>query len=329
VLLNASILEDFPITSTIDPSTIYKEYILQKNKLTKTDRQEDDNSRASINEINWASKRWRASKGIVWNKDELNRLVVILLDSWNLDKAKLNDHHLNFMGRSISKLKREYFSYLVIFLTDTVFPLYSKEIDAEVQQKLKILLSEMEEHNLSCDTARVASLILFPEEHDSVEERIKRNCLSNDDDVLHNAFMAIYTWIIYYKDKLVETIPDNLICPLIECVKWRYPNGIRYALQSLNLIIKEASEFLVEKDFEEICIGLEMLQFETEPLNKNSNFEIFEVKMDVRKHTARLAYTLYQYFNDQRKEIPQSLDTWKSICENSEEFVEIRNQWEI
>ncbi|GAH94868.1 unnamed protein product, partial [marine sediment metagenome] len=50
--------------------------------------------------------------------------------------------------------------------------------------------------------------------------------------------------------------------------------------------------------------------------------------LDVRSFAVSLAYALHNYYLRKDLPIPETLQKWKSICNDIEEFSDIRNKWE-
>lgn len=77
---------------------------------------------------------------------------------------------------------------------------------------------------------------------------------------------------------------------------------------------------------QDIIIGLQFLIDETSLDNSKSLFNFID-RLDCRIRTASLAYTLFNYYNDNNLDIPEVLLKWKDICLSTEEFSDVRNQW--
>jgi hypothetical protein len=59
-----------------------------------------------------------------------------------------------------------------------------------------------------------------------------------------------------------------------------------------------------------------------------SSIEISK-RLEIRVEAAKLSRILYEIYNKSNKIAPEVIEKWKSICQSDDEFVEIKNSWEI
>ena len=71
--------------------------------------------------------------------------------------------------------------------------------------------------------------------------------------------------------------------------------------------------------------------FSLDKLRKESdgNYDFLTLNDDlfIRENSAYLACQLYQHYQDTKSILPDVICQWRTICEDPNEFVEIRNAW--
>ena len=61
--------------------------------------------------------------------------------------------------------------------------------------------------------------------------------------------------------------------------------------------------------------------------DENGNRANVSVKLSVRRAAASLAYRLFEHYRGRGEAIPWEITAWETVCQSTDEFAEIRNQW--
>lgn len=322
-----------PYLGSINPSTILKGYILKTPLLIQKDQEKekgigfyDRNDLPVLPQIYYGSKSIIRNTGIEWSEQELIELFVRLFNWWKVDKEYLKLTEIYFL-ESVSEQFQKRFSYLVSILSEIILPQIKIKLDNDIKGKIKTLLVEMDEYSLPCLKACVASMIIFPNRIKLVEQKILDKCMSGDELQINNAFVSIHFWFLLNKHNLVNKIPEKIITLPTHCINWKSFVGIVSALEVLGSIINDFPESINYKQIKNILFSLKFL-ISTENISNNDFSIKIEKSLEIKQYSARLAFSLYKYHIKYILAVPQILNDWKAICEDPNEFVEIRNQWE-
>jgi hypothetical protein len=320
---------NLPHPENINPDKLLKEYIVSTNILLQNDERVIHNYNGEFEWpilVYYGSKRINNKKGIVWSFDELVNLFDRLNFWWDHDKKfLLKDDKDEFV--SISNEFKLRFKHLVNILSELIIPNLPKNVDKNIKHKIKILIDEMQEYGLPCMKAKIASLIIFPEDIIDIEKLVHEKISDTNIKQVENTFMGIYFNTHAHKLKISVLLSESIFETISENIKWRSQPGLFYASDLFISILNHNTKQLNDKILMNLLLGLKNLLKDTDLTNQNSNIFPLEERIEIRKFAVGLAFELYVYHKKNNKELPETIIAWKDICKNPEEFIEIRKQW--
>ncbi|RIJ46073.1 hypothetical protein D1614_20315 [Maribellus luteus] len=321
-----------PHPKNISPASKVKKYINSSSPVIQNGKESFEHTNG---DIEWCNVLLNSTKtigrkdGIKWTTNEIITFLNKLNVWWNQDKNYLLiEDKDNFFSQSKEIHRR--FSKLVSILAEIIFPNLSvTEIDNALIILIKELLADMEEYKLPSMKAKVASLILFPEDINNVEIQILEKISESDSSQAKNTFQGIFFNVLAHKFGKSILLSNTIFEAASEIIKWRSQPGLFYALDLFGAILRNYPELLNKKMLENIAIGLRFLISDTDIKNENSFISPLEERILIREFSAALSFELNQYYSNNQKGIPEVINEWENICKDSEEFIEIRKQWKI
>ena len=321
-------LESLPHPSEIDPVSLFKAYTAkEKFPLQKTKTEKGVSMTGGYipfcHELIGATKRPLSEKGIDWSEQEAVGLFHRLLEWWDLDKEfTKKDSDTKFFSVSDEFKKR--FANLTRILNQVIMPRLSPQ--ALIKEELERLLKELSEYDIKCVATRAASLCVFPEQKQDIFDKIELGILSKEEEKITDAYNAIYQiFVLHNTDKIAE-IPNDM-CSYVELpIRWRCPINLSHAMRLGISILSNFPETITEELLCGMLFGLESLIEETSLESQLSSMKTVK-RLDVRALAVSLAYTLHNYYLNKGLPIPETLQKWRSISDDVEEFADIRNKW--
>jgi hypothetical protein len=159
-----------------------------------------------------------------------------------------------------------------------------------------------------------------------VVREIGEKSVSSDREKVNNAFMGITLFLALCESGKIENQSQEVLTPIIQCIKWRRHPDLISAMDELQVIISKMPNSITETQINDVIIGLGYLLEETRQFQDNSYLDTND-RLYCRKVAASLAYELYCWFTQRQKLIPDEIEKWKQVCLDQEEFPEIRKQW--
>ncbi|MBI5204089.1 MAG: SIR2 family protein [Nitrospirae bacterium] len=271
----------------------------------------------------------RDEKYIDWSQDEAEQLIRKALAWWNEEKIELREEKMNF-----SEQMHEGFSQLVPVVSQVVLPRISNS-EAGIKNLCKNLLFEMEELGINILQALPAILFIDDSYYDEICFKLRIGLNSTDEESIRNTISGIFYWIAYGAKGKIKIPPDDLLSALVDRIAARRQPGLNSALEILVSVLKWYPKILDSKQIESLCIALEYLLKETElpgitdreQLNNLSDTIHIEDRPTYRELSSKLAFNIDKYLNQNNKEIPKILETWKKIS-LSDPLPEVRRVWQ-
>lgn len=263
--------------------------------------------------------------GIDWSEQEATGILTKLQEWWDADKEFIKPQIDTSRFYNISDEFKNRFENLVKILVAIVIPSLSAE--SPFKKNIKQLLEELSEYGIPCVAADALSLSLFSEREQIIMKKIKQAIFSKQEEKMSDGYDAIYQICKLNKEKNINILSPIIWSYISSPIKWRNFDSINNALILAIRIINDFSEELREGFLNDISFGLDHLIRETSIHNQESEIEISE-RLDVRARSALLACKLYKYYLTKSLKIPISLEKWKSLCGDINEFADIRHQWE-
>ena len=270
-----------------------------------------------------------ATHHLEWTKDEANSLFEKLLNWWDKDKKNLigENNTSSFFGGSRSDEFKARFSRLKSVLSETILPYFVKNTPSEKKVKeVNRLVRELTEHGLISIELKIVGFPLL----DYTEERLIQdieNMLNSDSrDEATAGQNAIY-FLIKYHSYFKKYSINRLLVVLAQKIYWYHQVGIENSLFRVNDIVKTSPEYY-KGDFEKSCLKV----LNSLAMHTNLTDGLYEVeyhkRLEVREKSAEFAFTLFRYYERKEVPIPKEVMSWKEICEDPEEFGEVRAKWD-
>lgn len=95
----------------------------------------------------------------------------------------------------------------------------------------------------------------------------------------------------------------------------------------MTVVVAQYPDCLDNVIFINLKVGLNNLISETE-ISSADNPDVVNNKISYKIEIAKLTVELNKYFKMRNLEIPAFIIKWKSLCQDKNEFSEIRNIWE-
>jgi len=149
----------------------------------------------------------------------------------------------------------------------------------------------------------------------------KNSLMSNDELSSYDAVESYYILIKYNKIEITNTI-QLFTFALLMCPR----NKVSWLLSLWRYIVENRADVLDEKVLNDLLNKLDFLKEETR-YTIDEDEAIISEKLLVKSKATRLAYCLYEYYNDRKIEVPQTLREWQANCNSPEEFNDIKALW--
>jgi hypothetical protein len=319
-----------PHPDNIDPVLLFKEYVLKEKFPIQKIKAEKGISITSgdipfCHELVGATKSPFTDKGIDWSEQEAVGIFERLLEWWDADKEfikKDNDTHL--FGSVGDEFKKR-FSNLSRILKHVVIPRLSAQ--TSIKEKLSRLLKELFEYDVPCVASYAASLYILPEQRQVIFDKIDTAILSKEGKKIKDGYNAIYQIFILHNANKISEIPKSIWLYIVSPIKWRCFPNLFNAMNSAIRTLNSFPDMITDELMNNIIFGLGCLIEETSSQNQQSSIDIAK-RLDIRALSASLASALYKYYSKKDSPIPETLQKWRSICSDINEFSDIRNQWE-
>ncbi|MGD9637508.1 MAG: SIR2 family protein [Alphaproteobacteria bacterium] len=264
----------------------------------------------------------------IWSIKDIKGILDRLVEWWDADKEELrNEENKKIMlfGSRYDEFKAR-FCALIRVLFYMIIPNLDQIVDAKTKRTLSKLIKELEIYELHNVQLKVAALNIFPEWKEEIVTEITNNIASNDEETininLHAGLVLLKKLNIdFSKSKL-----EGLISFVAQAVCWRRKLALSSSMHFVTEAIKIRPDLLNESAQRLVLQGLEYLAKETSPQNDTTVKEEAD-KLLIRQNSARLAYALYSYFLEREQDISEEINVWKQICQDTNEFSEVRNQW--
>lgn len=269
-----------------------------------------------------------AGQYIQWTEDEVKNMLLRLVEWWDADKAYLKRDEQRSAFSSIIDEFKSRFSKLVNILVQVIAQNLSQEKESSVRDTIRRLLDEFKDYGITSLQAETAFIHIYPDTATDIIDKIGDALVSSNSEVVVDGLKAIL--VITRRPELPVNDTDmlNLLSSLGQLVRLRRKTGLPSALNATAALIRERSS-LFDRDFEILILkGLKDVAEDTNLMIGSDDLDISS-KLEIRQEAAGLAYSLFEHYLKQGKDIPDVIRTWEGICNSEIEFAEIRNQWLI
>lgn len=273
------------------------------------------------------------SARVVWPEDDLLSITERLVQWWDADKAHVVKARVKGPFPSIAADLRRRMSSLVRTLADLIMK-HGDSIDEEHRDSVVRVAEESSEYDVPALRLEVACAYAFATSRDLVLQRIENALASSRRDTVIDALGA--TDIVSHQSGQ-ESGREELVGLLVaagQMVRCRRATALWATLDAVGEIVRQ-HPWIFSEDVERLVLaGLAPLVTETaiagedrEGVDPQGENHDVSRKLIVRRAAARLAYRLFEHYRARDCAIPEAIEAWRSVCESSAEFLEIRNEW--
>ena len=271
-----------------------------------------------------------ADSSVDWATEEIEAIFSKLIQWWCKDKEYLN-YSANGSFDIPKKFKNRFWHMRKV-LCKVVIPSLKQDGDVGVQE-IKRIISEFPNYGLPNVWLKVVSLHLFNENKNDLIEQIEQGLATNDDMHVVDSLDAILEFLRNKnsndkeKPKLAEGKIRELLLVLGNSVRWKSQTELVPILNTVYQIIRDFPDLLSTK-FKKRCLATLLDLATSTELHEELGDSAIAEKLNIRRKAAKLAFTLFKYYNEQREAVPGEVLRWKEICSSEVEFAEIRAEWD-
>lgn len=213
-------------------------------------------------------------------------------------------------------------SFLITVTSEFILP--NLAISNNSMKEIQLLVSDLQSYGMPTACIKAASNMQLKHETEEIISAIQKQLTDDHISSFHDAIEAI-EYIV--KDENFDSdVKRNLVILVLDAIIWRAHKVVNFALNTVSLVVKEYPE-LIDSEIERmILLALDLTATYSDLENGVDTMEL-EEKLSVRRDSACLAYDFYLFYQSKMREVPQEINKWKSICESTKEFAEVRNQW--
>lgn len=256
----------------------------------------------------------------LWNKEDINNLLLKILSWWDADKEYLKNTEQVFMGSIADEFKARY-SYMIKIFSNLIIS-YTTLIDSSNLYPIKTVLEELGSYGMEDLEAKSSFVAIFPNERDILYVGIIKKLYSKNDSEILDAVNAVSVLVGQgQKDviDLLESISDNIKC--------RTEIGLDRYIDAINVILIRNKILITDHILTDLKIGFEYLYHEIFIAREDTE-EIVQKKILIQSCASKLLVLLKKYYLDDPKlDLPQYIKDWETMCLDVNEFSEIRNIW--
>ena len=273
------------------------------------------------------------SAEVVWSKDDLLSITNRLVRWWDADKAHVVKARVRGPFPSIETELNRRMSSLVRTLADLVIK-HGDSIDDEHRRSVVRVSEECSEYDVPALRLEVACTYAFATSRGLVLQRIENALASSRRNVVIDALEA--TDMVSHRSgqESGREALVRLVVGVGQMVCWRRATALWVTLDAVAEIVSR-HPWIFSEDVERLVLaGLAPLVTETaiagedrEGVDPQGENHDVSRKLIVRRAAARLAYRLFEHYRTQDYTMPEAIEAWRTVCESSAEFLEIRNEW--
>ncbi|MEH6445066.1 MAG: hypothetical protein V7784_14310 [Oceanospirillaceae bacterium] len=303
---------------SIEGDLLIKKYILNEEFQAQGQKQQSGVAMTG-GHVPLCSEILGASGFVSWTTDEAHLIFNKLLCWWNSDKELLD----KYQSGDIREELELRFKQLRLALIKAVPKTFSSAREQDVSSLIN-MVSEMTQYGLAVCSIKCSFSYIVPSWKDNLISDISMAYLDTKKTYIEDAMKGMYYFfeikIEDTEDSVVTDCLDLLANSLLRRDKHRLLSSLRAAF-----VIASKYRYCYQKPFEAaVLFALDKLKTETDG---TSDLFTLHDSLYIREISAKLAYQLYRYYQDLELEVPEVIYQWRTICENPDEFIEIRNAW--
>ncbi|MCG9745982.1 SIR2 family protein [Shewanella sp. Isolate8] len=257
-----------------------------------------------------------ASEFVEWSIEETHVIFTKLLNWWDLDKDYLKKYE--------SGEVRDEFELRFKRLRGALVRAVSKKFCSDREKDVSALMNmvqEMTDYGLTVCSIKCAFSHIIPSWKKCLITEVSNSYLETNEVFIEDAVEGMYSIFDRCDD---ETIKEHCLSLLASSLVSRDKHRLLISLSAARRIIFGYKECF-KKSFENaVLFSLDKLRTETDG---HCDFLTLNSDLFTREISAHLAFELYTHYRESKSTLPCVIEQWRAICEDPDEFVEIRNAW--
>jgi len=268
---------------------------------------------------------------IDWSLDEITLLLKKAAEWWDGDKRGLTIRNPFHDDDGLRRTAKE----LVHLLRSVLIPRLPRAATNE-WKTIERVLQELEDNKISVIECLPTILIAWPERRDEIASSIRTALTKGDKEGVIGALAAIEWWGLFSLNRRVQKLPRDLMDEFCHRISVREQPALDEALRCAARVVRQSSKVLSTDQIGALCLGLGYLLEETHlPIQKERMASsssvvriLFGERPLYRALSARLAFELYRFCQNQKRAVPLTIEQWKLACEK-DPLPEVRRQWQV
>lgn len=303
---------NFPHPDGIDIETRVKDHILSMIH----ERLENSFLDQSLNELR------KSTDYVKWSKVEIVELTAEFMKWWRKNNHKLR-YHIPIPFGSPDEITKRTIRNIVCTLSVLISQL-PEEGKNDSFDSLNELLSDLSSHEIPALELEAAAISRGTKSRKQIAEKVATALLDNDDVVVRDALIATKILLNTWPEKQIRENFTPLTEILIQGIQWRHRTALASRLSIVTVLVEKKLLFLSTVTLNKLIYGLGKILKETETGVKGNDQDGV---ISLRASGASLAYTLYRHYRMTETNLPETIQRWRDVCSNPNEFSEIRNSW--
>jgi hypothetical protein len=268
-----------------------------------------------------------------WSIEDLHILSRKIIDFWDENFALLRQYEsLDFMGDTIKEFIR---IDLISFLGQVILPNLNPE-SSIWKEHFNQITEGIEALDISTLSLLPPALAIFPERAQDVELRVKAGLRSLITKEIKAALYASYYWMVQSHFGKYQAPQSDLLYFLINFLIAAKQPILDTVLILITRLADRIPELFNQQQIEQLLTSLEYLIRDTQlpqpsdlgQMQEEYSRIALDDRPDSRSASARLAYTLYRWYERMLPEEPKPeiLLHWQEVCQ-TDVLPEVRKAW--
>ena len=299
----------------IDGEKLFKQFILDEEIQTQKQSSTTGVS-LSGGVVPFCHEISGACEFVEWSTEETHLIFHKLLNWWNLDKEYL-DKYKSGEIRNEFELR---FKQLRMALIHAVSNNFCSERAEDVLALIN-MVQEMANYGLAICSIKCAFSHIIPGWKDCVIYEVSNSYLETDKAFIEDAVEGMYIIFDRFDE---EAIKEQCLNLLASSLRARDQLRLLFSLIAARRILSKYRDSFQQSFESAVLFTLDKLRKETDG---KCDLLTLHKGLFIREISANLAYQLYQYYRESKSGLPDVICQWRTICQDPDEFVEIRNAW--
>jgi hypothetical protein len=250
-----------------------------------------------------------------WNKDEVNLLIERIIEWWNADKEYLKKER-NTIQEEFKARFNNMISVFIVVISSNI-----KIMEDKYFTEIKRIISELADYGMPDLAAKASFIGIFPQDKSNIMDNLLKKFNSKNESDIKDSINAVHVFLQQNYDGIHEIA--ELLAGII---KHRADVFLDRYITLMVYILKNFPSLITIGILDDLFAGLGYLIDETR-VEMDDEDDIIHTKLQNRILCAKLTSLLKSYLSKNEKNIPQCILDWEKICNNENEFSEIRTAW--